>query len=92
MSAENPAPIATIGASPRASHMHSPGEFDLIARLRGRTTATDRVALGIGDDCASIRFTPGAEVLVTTDMLMDGRHFLLDRHPVSAIGREVAWA
>lgn len=68
--------------------MPADGEFDLIARFRCRTAMTDRVALGIGDDCASIRFTAGAEVLVTTDMLMDGRHFLLAEHPLSAIGRK----
>ena len=68
--------------------MPADGEFDLIARFRKRTAATDRVAIGIGDDCASIRFTPGAEVLVTTDMLMEGRHFLLDEHPLAAIGRK----
>ena len=54
-----------------------PSEFDLIATIRQLAATTDRVAIGIGDDCASIRFTPGSEVLVTTDMLMDGRHFRL---------------
>lgn len=68
--------------------MPADGEFDLIARFRRQTAAADRVALGIGDDCAAIRFTPGAEVLVTTDMLMEGRHFLLDEHPLPAIGRK----
>lgn len=64
------------------------GEFDLIARIRRETTTTGRVALGIGDDCAAIRLTPGDELLVTTDMLMDGRHFLLDEHDLAAIGRK----
>jgi thiamine-monophosphate kinase len=68
--------------------MPADGEFDLIARFRRDSASTDRVALGIGDDCAEIRFTPGAEVLVTTDMLMDGRHFLLNEHPLPAIGRK----
>ena len=68
--------------------MPADGEFDLIARFRRETASTDRVSLGIGDDCASIRFTPGAEVLVTTDMLMDGRHFLLNEHSLSTIGRK----
>ncbi len=68
--------------------MQLDSEFDLIAMIRRRSAATPRVALGIGDDCALVRFTPGAEVLVTTDMLMDGRHFLLDRDPLPAIGRK----
>jgi thiamine-monophosphate kinase len=55
-----------------------PGEFGLIGRFRGGATSNDRIALGIGDDCASIRFRPGVEVLVTTDMLMEGRHFRPD--------------
>lgn len=54
------------------------GEFGLIAWIKGRAQGTrPGVALGIGDDCASLTFRPGAEVLVTTDMLMDGRHFRL---------------
>ena len=55
------------------------GEFGLIAWIRERSKNGGRVGLGIGDDCASLTFTPGAEVLVTTDMLMDGRHFRLER-------------
>ncbi len=68
--------------------MAAEGEFDLIARFRRATVSTDRVALGIGDDCASLHFTPGAEVLVTTDMLMEGRHFVLDGTPLPSIGRK----
>ena len=62
------------------------GEFGLIAWIRERSKAGGRVALGIGDDCASIRFTPGAEVLVTTDMLMDGRHFRLGEASPAEVG------
>jgi thiamine-monophosphate kinase len=68
--------------------MADEGEFDLIARFRRGTAATERVALGIGDDCAALRFTPGAKVLVTTDMLMEGRHFLIDDTPLPSIGRK----
>jgi len=66
--------------------LESPGEFDLIAWIRGRSPAGGRVALGIGDDCAGLRLTPGAEVLVTTDMLMDGRHFRLGEATSSQVG------
>jgi len=41
---------------------------------------------GIGDDCAILVPSPGSELLVTTDMLMDGRHFRLDRDGPEAVG------
>lgn len=62
------------------------GEFDLIRWIRERTPAGGRVALGIGDDCAILHPTPGVELVVTTDMLMDGRHFQLDRDGAKAVG------
>lgn len=64
------------------------GEFDLIRLIRERSAVSNRVALGIGDDCASLRSTPGYEVLVTTDMLMDGRHFLTSEASAEEIGHK----
>lgn len=61
------------------------GEFDLIRLIRGRVTPGPQATIAIGDDCASVRFRPGCEVLVTTDMLMEGRHFVLaDVGPLAA--------
>lgn len=51
-------------------------EFDYIAWLRARTPADPRVLLGPGDDCA-ILAPPGRDLLVTTDMLMDGTDFVV---------------
>ncbi len=63
------------------------GEFGLIEWIRARSSASGaRVALGIGDDCALLRFERGVELLATTDMLMDGRHFQLDRDGPEAVG------
>ena len=63
------------------------GEFDLIAWIRARSGgATDAVPLGIGDDCAIVRVGRGSDVLVTTDMLMDGRHFRLGEHTPEQVG------
>ena len=62
------------------------GEFDLIAWMRARSNPTARVPLGIGDDCALVRSTSGRDLLVTTDMLMDGRHFRLGEASLAEVG------
>jgi thiamine-monophosphate kinase len=51
------------------------GEFDLIRRFFQRP-ATAGVEVGVGDDCAVLVPTPGARWLVSSDMLVEGRHFL----------------
>ncbi|WP_337173878.1 thiamine-phosphate kinase [Paludisphaera sp.] len=64
------------------------GEFGLIEWIRGRRPrlGPDQGVEGdIGDDCATVRFRDTAAI-VTTDMLMDGRHFLLDRDGPEAAG------
>jgi thiamine-monophosphate kinase len=68
------------------SSNNPPGEFDLIAQIKAQAIQNAYVALGIGDDCAALRFRRGAEVLVTTDMLMEGRHFLRDTASFPEIG------
>ena len=50
------------------------GEFDLIARYFKRPV--QRAALGVGDDCALLQPTPGMQLAVSSDMLVEGRHFL----------------
>jgi thiamine-monophosphate kinase len=50
------------------------GEFDLIARHFTRPVR--RAALGVGDDCALLMPTPGMQLAVSSDMLVEGRHFL----------------
>ena len=55
------------------------GEFDLIQRYfkrPGRQAARDSLAsLGIGDDCALLQPRPGSQIAISTDMLVEGRHF-----------------
>ncbi len=65
-----------------------PGEFDLIAQIRRLAAGSPIVSTGIGDDCASLKLTPGRELLVTTDMLMDGRHFHLSEAGAAGRWRE----
>lgn len=50
------------------------GEFDLIDRFFKRPVR--RNALGIGDDCALVSPAAGMQLAVSSDMLVEGRHFL----------------
>ena len=51
------------------------GEFDLIARYF--TRKPQRATLGIGDDCALLApLAAGQQLAVSSDMLVEGRHFL----------------
>ncbi|GMV46255.1 MAG: thiamine-monophosphate kinase [Pseudomonadota bacterium] len=58
-----------------------PGEFELIARYFTRAPRRSAVALGVGDDCALLAPAPGMELAVTTDLLIEGRHFLASVPP-----------
>ena len=51
-----------------------PGEFDLIEKYFRRPVR--RAQLGVGDDCALIAPEAGMELAVSTDMLVEGTHFL----------------
>jgi len=48
-------------------------EFDLIARHF--TRSTPGAVLGVGDDCALLAPTLGMQLAVSSDMLLEGRHF-----------------
>jgi thiamine-monophosphate kinase len=64
-----------------------PNEFDLIAAVRARAARHPRLAVGIGDDAALVRFPDPAGCLVTVDMLMEGVDFTL----ATATGRQIGW-
>ena len=51
-------------------------EFEVIRRYFDR--APNSALLGVGDDCAILRPNAGLELAVTTDMLVEGRHFAPD--------------
>lgn len=55
------------------------GEFDLIRRFFQRPV--HRAALGVGDDCALLAPAPGMQLAVSSDMLVEGRHFFADVDP-----------
>lgn len=60
------------------------GEFELIERYFKRPAGGNvpahggppKVALGVGDDCALLQPAPGMQLALSTDMLVEGRHFL----------------
>ena len=66
------------------------GEFGLIDRLtkdiKPQNTSTK---YGVGDDCAVLHY-PDSEVLVTTDMLMEGVHFDLTYIDLQHLGYKSA--
>ncbi|WP_430421607.1 thiamine-phosphate kinase [Methylibium petroleiphilum] len=55
------------------------GEFELIDRYFKRPAR--RAALGVGDDCALLRVKPGMSLAISSDMLVEGRHFLSTVRP-----------
>jgi thiamine-monophosphate kinase len=63
------------------------GEFDLIWRFfkagseSMAQTQTDQVLLGIGDDCALLGPDAAQSLAVTSDMLVEGRHFFSNANP-----------
>lgn len=61
-----------------------PSEFALIARHFARFTR--HTELGVGDDAALIRPREGMEIAISTDMLVDGTHFLANTDP-----RRLGW-
>lgn len=64
------------------------GEFELIRRYFQRQGPTHpAVALGIGDDCALLQVTPGLQLAISSDMLVEGRHFFPDVDP-EALGHK----
>ena len=66
------------------------GEFGLIDRLtKDIKPQNELTKYGIGDDCAVLSY-PNSEVLVTTDMLMEGVHFDLTYIDLEHLGYKSA--
>jgi thiamine-monophosphate kinase len=55
-------------------------EFDLIKQFFTRPRR-GRATLGIGDDCALLTPTPGMQTAISSDMLVEGRHFFAGADP-----------
>lgn len=56
-----------------------PSEFELIRQFFVRPTS--HTLLGAGDDAALIAPTPGCELVISTDLLVEGTHFLGNTAP-----------
>ena len=79
-------------------------EFDLIRRYF--TRHADSAVLGVGDDCALLQPRPGMQLAVSSDMLVEGRHFLpgtdarrlghktlaVNLSDLAAMGADARWA
>lgn len=67
------------------------GEFGLIRHLTEDIKLTqDSSKYGIGDDCAVLQYPADKQILVTTDLLMEGIHFDLTYTPLKHLGYKAA--
>lgn len=90
-STSQPPATGDRGGTPKGELAGPPkGEIAWIERIRQRAAVTARGAgglrLGIGDDCAILAPPRGHEIVVTTDMSLEGRHFRRDWHPARSVG------
>ena len=69
------------------------GEFGLIEHLTSSITpANKETVAGVGDDAAVLRFDSDSDVLVSTDLLMEGINFDLTYFPLRHLGYKAAIA
>lgn len=67
------------------------GEFGLIKHLTETIEIKNpETKYGVGDDCAVLSYSDDKEVLVTTDLLMEGVHFDLTYIPLKHLGYKSA--
>ncbi|MCR5314764.1 MAG: thiamine-phosphate kinase [Bacteroidaceae bacterium] len=67
------------------------GEFGLIKRLTAAIELKNHSTLkGVGDDCAVMHYSQEKDVLVTTDLLLEGVHFDLTYVPLKHLGYKSA--
>ena len=71
----------------KRTEISSVGEFGLIERLTKEITLTNKESkTGAGDDAAVLQFSNDEEVLVSTDLFMEGIHIDLTYFPLRHLG------
>ncbi len=70
---------------PATTAPRADGEFGLIRRhfTRPGHALPPQAVLGVGDDCALLQPTPGHQIAISSDMLVEGRHFFPDADPAT---------
>lgn len=67
------------------------GEFGLIRHLTEQLPLENASTIyGVGDDCAVLQYPADKQILVTTDLLMEGVHFDLTYVPLKHLGYKAA--
>ena len=73
------------------TEISSLGEFGLIRRLTdGIELKNESSRYGVGDDAAVLSYPTEKQVLITTDLLMEGVHFDLIYVPLKHLGYKAA--
>lgn len=72
----------------KLTEISSLGEFGLIDRLAGQLppTVNETTIKGVGDDCAVLHFGGDKDILISTDLLLEGVHFDLTYVPLKHLG------
>lgn len=74
-----------------ATEISTLGEFGLIKHLTETIEIKNPETIyGVGDDCAILQYREEKEILITTDMLMEGVHFDLTYLPLKHLGYKAA--
>ena len=77
----------------KRTEISSLGEFGFVERLTKEiATVNKETVKGIGDDAAILQFSGDDEVLITTDLFMEGVHFDLTYFPLKHLGYKVVVA